>query len=68
MDWSHRDGRGKPQADVPVKLLAVAAIEAMREPTEAMVEAGKDDWDDGHSASRWRDMIDAGLPSPPDPA
>lgn len=40
MDWNLGDGRGKPQADVPVELLAVAAIRAMREPTEVMLNRG----------------------------
>ena len=45
-----------------MKNAAVAAIKAMREPTDAMVDAG-DMWADapGYSAKAWRAMIDAAL-------
>lgn len=39
---------------------ARAAIEAMREPTEAMLQANGDDWHEGDAS--WRRMIDAALP------
>lgn len=50
--------------------MARAAIEAMREPTEAMLKAGDlPGWDDsvsiGLSGEVWQAMIDAALPSPP---
>jgi hypothetical protein len=49
---------------------ARAAIEAMREPTEAMLDAGVDRWDTHHPGATethqneratWRAMIDAAL-------
>ena len=51
-------------------LIARAAIEAMREPTETMLKAGDlPGWDDsvsiGLSGEVWQAMIDAALPSPP---
>ena len=39
--------------------LARAAIEAMMEPTDEMVEAGENDG--GHSIYRWQSMITAAL-------
>jgi hypothetical protein len=39
---------------------AIAAIEAMRSPTDAMVEAADSDWGPG-LRDNWRDMIDAAL-------
>ena len=51
--------------------MAEAAIEAMREPTEAMLKAGDvPGWDDsvtvGHSAEVWEAMISAALSTPPE--
>lgn len=67
--------RGHPIHPVMVRHLAVAAIEAMREPTDAMCEAGYSagtgDWGGrydnrrelarGRIAPGWQAMIDAAL-------
>ena len=44
---------------------ARAAIAAMREPTEAMCEAGKRGGTVGAAAASWRAMVDAALAEPP---
>lgn len=45
------------------RLLVIAVIEAMREPTETMLAAGDDVMGEGYGALRqgWRAMIDAAL-------
>ena len=50
-----------------VKEMAIAAIKAMREPTEAMIEASNREWDgrmSHRSSGAWQAMIDAALPTP----
>jgi len=52
-----------PEAEV-YRLFAATAIEAMREPTEAMIDASNQEWDgrmSHRSSSAWRAMIDAAL-------
>jgi len=46
---------------------ARAAIEAMREPTKAMIERGSDQCDGSKSAAEgvWWNMLDAALAEPP---
>jgi hypothetical protein len=49
---------------------ARAAIEAMREPTEAMIAASNREWDgrmSHRSSGAWRAMIDAALAEPDAP-
>ena len=48
-------------------LEAIAAIKAMREPTEAMIDASNREWDGRmsyRSSGAWQACIDAALPTP----
>lgn len=58
------DTLGEEQSKAQWRKLAVAAIAAMREPTEAMVEAGRDSAQDENARNTWRDMIDEAIANP----
>jgi len=62
--WNDEDGLQSVQIDGFIDLLAMgrAAIQAMREPTEAMFKAGYETWDKADAGTleqSWPDMIDA---------
>jgi hypothetical protein len=60
-DWRKEADRTSVEAEGFLRC-ARAAIAAMREPTEAMIEAGRvRGLDDGGVEGRWRAMIDAEL-------
>lgn len=64
-----QNGRLFINGDIDAKLLARAAVEAMREPTPTMLKAGDlPGWDDsvsiGLAGEVWAAMIAAALPSP----
>lgn len=58
-DWNREGVEGLAAAYQP---MAIAAIKAMREPTEAMIEASNREWDgrmSHRSSGAWQAMIDA---------
>ncbi len=68
---SEEDGKVLVDGWCDYKVVARAAISAMREPTEAMIDAGKSqdcvpDWNDQASAGQhWAAMISAALKETP---
>lgn len=63
--FDNRWGQEAPVTDAEAKLIARAAIEAMREPTDAMVENAWASAMAEDARQTWKDMIDAALPEPP---
>lgn len=60
MAWKEANGGDDVSwADIPTDIFSRAAIEAMREPTEAMMAIASSST--VHMAERWRAMIDKAL-------